>query len=298
MDTRVKAKKTNPGLAQGLKLFINSLYGLCRSMNSGAQLYNKYLGLDVCIAGQVMLYDLSLRMEEVGVQLLNVNTDGIIYECKQELEGQIDNVCDEFSKRTGIELDSDSFDYYFAKDVNNYFCVNVENDELVVAKKKGVFGSKPFYSNLATPKYVMDYFIKGIAEKLSMDFLEPSLERLATTNIKDFTLRAKNNKNYEFTYGLINEFTRYGKSGKPLKKMGVEFIPMTPLGQQFRGYATTEGYSVQNLNHNTGKYGYSSALKTKKFPTLMWHEATPETLNYDYYLDQALELIEQIENVA
>lgn len=291
VDTRVASKKTNPRLAGGLKLAINSLYGLTRSATNGAQLYNPYLGLDICIAGQVILYDLCLRLEEINCTLVNVNTDGIIYDTNGTPQVIVDQLIESYSKQVNISIDTESMDFYRAKDVNNYF---VFDSNGFITKRKGIFSVKPFYNNLASPKYVMNHFI-------SQQLKEPSrtIQELYQESPQDFVVRAKNTRQFELFIGLEDTYDRYGKTGKLLKKKGIEFYPYWSFGRQFRGFAVRNGYgyNLRNLNHKTGKYVEIGVLKTKKYNSQFSYESevASEEINFDYYLDQAEEVISVIE---
>lgn len=73
---RLEAKASgDKAVANALKIIINSIYGLVRSQSSGAYLYGKTIGLDVCIAGELLLYTLAKEIQEVGGGLIQTNTD-------------------------------------------------------------------------------------------------------------------------------------------------------------------------------------------------------------------------------
>lgn len=295
VDTRVKAKKTNKKLAQALKLAVNSLYGLTRSSTSGAQLYDKYLGLDICVAGQVMLYDLTLRLEELGLTIVQVNTDGIYYTTNDDpiLEAMAEDLIAKFSKQTNLGFDGEPYDFYFAKDVNNYFILNKSDDDLKLVAQKGVFNRKPYSTNYIVPWYVMEYFkaqIQGVEA--------PTMEDLWKRDPSAFMIRAKDTKLFDFHFGLERVYTRYSeKTGKALKKPGVEFIPFLNFGKQFRGYAVKEehGYKIQNWNYKTSKFTQVGTLKTGKHETYFtMDDVTFDMLDLNYYQEQADLIIEKI----
>lgn len=292
VETRVANKKTNPKLASGLKLFINSLYGLTRSATSGAQLYDAHLGLDICIAGQVMLYDLALRMVEIGATLVNFNTDGIYYQ-SNGFDIALDEMVAEFSERTNLQFDKEHFDYYFAKDVNNYFIYNKQEDgSLKLSATKGVFGKKPFFNNYASSYHTMEHFKHQILKKQTR-----SMTDIYKENPDFFTVRLKNTRQFELHQGLVYTFERYGAKGQLLKKQGEEFVPVNSLGHHFRGYATKDniGYRLQNLNAKTGKFTEIGTLATKKHPSnFIMSLPSIDELNFDYYQEPANNLIDTI----
>lgn len=292
VNTRLEAKRTgNKSLANALKLIINSIYGLCRSEMSGAQLFNKYLGLDVCIVGQVMLYDLALRIEAKGGTLINVNTDGIIYKSNgNDLE--IRHTINDFAKRVRIGIENDKMAYYFAEHVNSYF---VLDEEFNTIETKGTFSKKPYYNNLASPQHVIDTFVAELKGEEP-----PSMELLFERNPEAFILRAKNTKVREFTFGLSEEYDRYGKRGQLLKKKGYEFYPLYEFGHQFRGYAVTDGYSLKNKGKNKKDettYSEIGTLKTAKHPTTTYSFTLKNNrIDYSYYEEQSNAIINSIKH--
>lgn len=288
VNTRLHAKRVDRDLAIALKLIINSIYGLCRSSKSGAQLFNKYLGLDVCIVGQVMLYDLALRFEALGATIINVNTDGIIY--KNNGNGDaISAMTKDFSERVGINLASEHFDYYFAQHVNSYFILDAD---LNVIEKKGWFSAKPYSNNLASPKYVIDYF-RATIDSSKRQYA--SLEYMFEDDPLSFTLRAKNTKNFKFCYGVTVEHDRFGKRGEVLKKKGEEFYPYYTFGKQFRGYATKNGHDLRKTKVETGKHIAVGTLKTNKVDNVRFNfTATRDTIDVHYYQQLADEVIDAI----
>lgn len=291
VEIRVASKKTNKVLAQGLKLFINSLYGLTRSKKSGAQIYDEHLGLDICIVGQVMLYDLSLRLEELGVVLVNINTDGIIYDPAGVDEQVLDELWHDFSRRVNIQLDSTTLEWFFAKDVNNYF---VLDGEFKPDKMKGIFGHKPFSNNAVVPKAVMNWYAHALNPEIPIISLSEYWDQCSD----DFVLRAKSNRNFHFTLGILETKPRYGKRGQRLKYDEEMYMPMTAIGHQFRGYPVNDGWDLRVFNTTTRKYVHNSTLKTAKF-SCKFAVNIPEfdELNLEYYNRQIDELVDKIGDV-
>ena len=117
------------------------------------------------------------------------NTDGIAYKTNGN-DILIDLIIKQFEELSGIGMDTDDIDYYFAKDVNNYFLINYdENHELKIIKQKGVFNRKPYSTNYIVPLHVMEYF------KAQIQGLEaPTMEDLWKRDPSAFMIRAKDTK--------------------------------------------------------------------------------------------------------
>ena len=68
-----------------------------------------------------------------GLKIVQLNTDGIMVECNRADLGKLDEICDEWQKRTGFELEEDSVMKIAQKDVNNYIEVQPSGE----VKEKG-----------------------------------------------------------------------------------------------------------------------------------------------------------------
>lgn len=287
VKTRITYKSTNKSMANGLKLAVNSLYGLTRSKTSGAHLYDPYVGLDVCILGQMLSYELALRIVDAGGTMINVNTDGLIYKTNG-YDSRIADVIREFEETVRISMDTTDLPYLVQKDVNNYF---VLDESFEVMKRKGVFSKKPFYNNYASSRYVIErfkHYFKG--DNALTDF-----EELFELYPEDFIVRCKSNSNFELSYGYKEETPVIGKSGKVLKKRKVDFTPIISLGHQFRGYAVKNGWDLMQLNHKTGKFTEIGTLKTSTYISQYTSNQPPkEQVNFQYYQSIADDLIRSI----
>ena len=118
-------------IQNGLKLILNSTYGLINSMYK-IKLANKVLGRFVCLKGQSLLYNLCKRNPEKLAP--NINTDGVYLELDSLKEGQAIAAADYEANGKGyFKLDVDPVKWIIQNDVNNYMLV-LENGE---PKKKG-----------------------------------------------------------------------------------------------------------------------------------------------------------------
>lgn len=76
VETRLKAKHAGDiATATAYKIIINAIYGLLRSINSGAYLYDKHAGTDICILGQMVGLSMCLELEKRGAVINQNNTD-------------------------------------------------------------------------------------------------------------------------------------------------------------------------------------------------------------------------------
>ena len=124
LETRMKAKKAgDKATANALKLIVNTTYGA-----SGApfnDLYDPCMAHSVCMDGQLYLLELAehLYKDIPGLVIVQLNTDGVMYEIDTEQKEAVDAILKEWQVRTGFTLEVDNIKELHQKDVNNYIWV-------------------------------------------------------------------------------------------------------------------------------------------------------------------------------
>ena len=120
LERRLAVKKSDPILAEALKLILNSVYGQLNSKFS--ILLNPMALLSVCIYGQIALYELCKRLSPF-VEIVNINTDGVAFIPHDEKDLRWMEASKTFEKDFSLELEEKEFDLFVQKDVNNYIAV-------------------------------------------------------------------------------------------------------------------------------------------------------------------------------
>lgn len=147
LDERMEAKYSNKEfteikgvqiptklLINGYKLPLNTKYGAMGAEFN--KLYDPRMRLLVCITGQMAMWDLLEKIENHAT-IIQSNTDAHYYiPFSEEDEKAIDEIADDWMKRTGYTLDDDQFKAIFQKDVNNYLAVTSDG----TVKFKGAIG--------------------------------------------------------------------------------------------------------------------------------------------------------------
>lgn len=139
-DTRFKFKKERNPIEKSLKLVLNSTYGACLDVNN--DLYDQRQGIAICVNGQLLLLDLIEKVELTfgdRVEFIQGNTDGVMFKfnSKEDIDQYL-QVCQDWSKRTKMNLDHDFIKKIIQKDVNNYVYVKEDNS----IKSKGAYVKK------------------------------------------------------------------------------------------------------------------------------------------------------------
>lgn len=147
LDERMEAKYSNKEfteikgvqiptklLINGYKLPLNTKYGAMGAEFN--KLYDPRMRLLVCITGQMAMWDLLEKIENHAT-IIQSNTDAHYYiPFSEEDEKAIDEITNDWMKRTGYTLDDDPFRAIFQKDVNNYLAVTSDGK----VKFKGAIG--------------------------------------------------------------------------------------------------------------------------------------------------------------
>ena len=160
-DLRMKYKAEKDPREKGLKLVLNTTYGAMK--NKYNPLFDPKQANQVCITGQLFLIDLLEKLEPYS-ELIQSNTDGIIFKSKNDIECK--KIIDEWQSRTKMNLKIEKIDKIWQKDVNNY--IMLKNNQLEV---KGSYVKKynggDYISNTATiiDKAIVDYLVYGISVK-------------------------------------------------------------------------------------------------------------------------------------
>jgi len=158
-DQRLKFKAEKDKRHEPLKIVLNATYGAMKDKYN--QLYDPRQANNVCVGGQLLLLDLIEKLEN-HCQLIQSNTDGLLVKLHQEEDFDlIDDICYEWEQRTRMELEFESYQKVFQKDVNNYVIVDFEGNY----KSKGAYVKKLDNLDYDLPivnKAIVDYLLKGI----------------------------------------------------------------------------------------------------------------------------------------
>ena len=202
LESRMKAKAAGDiATANALKLVCNTTYGCL--LNQYNDLYDPLMGRSVCISGQLYLLELARHcyQEIPGLKIVQLNTDGIMVQCRKEYLSQLDEICDEWQSRTGFELETDSVIKIAQKDVNNY----VEIQEGGKAKAKGGYLVKGIStvgafninnSCCIVATALKEYFVNGTP-------VEETIENC--NDIFQFQIIAKAGAKYKEAYHVVGD---------------------------------------------------------------------------------------------
>lgn len=157
----LKAKK-NDRTAQieagGLKIVLNTTYGVVNGDKGWFAIEDKTAGTFVCVYGQYTLCVLMRMLLDNGATIIQINTDGVMFAGIDE--ATIAEVKRTWEKQYSMELELDKIKHVIQKDVNNYVAVFANGK---VKTKGGDLGNSQgrriYRKNLAVPMDKMVYNI-------------------------------------------------------------------------------------------------------------------------------------------
>lgn len=117
-SSSAKGSATNAAL----KLALNGVYG--DSGNEFSPLYDPAYTMTITIGGQLSLCMLIEKLiDRCDATIIMANTDGFEYSIEQDMIPLADELVKEWEKITGLEMEGDTYDVMYIRDVNNYISV-------------------------------------------------------------------------------------------------------------------------------------------------------------------------------
>ena len=254
---RVEAKRTGQKIKNlFLKIVLNSPTG--KMQQEVSWMYDPFNVFKIRINGQLILLMLVDRLLELGCEIIQVNTDGVVYRAKNSLKNGIQEAIHEVEQITQLGFEVDEYESFYQYAINDYFGV-LKNGEI---EEKGMFITKTKLgkglSPVVIPKAVINYFVHKIpvTETIEKD-----------RNIRDFLMSQAVDKKFKVIHG-----------DKPVQRIN-RFYASTDGAYLFKG--TT----LQELSNMLTKSGVTILNKFDDLPI------EDRKINYRYYISEAKKVI-------
>ena len=265
-DERVEAKRTGQKVKNlFLKIVLNSPTG--KMQQEVSWMYDPFNVFKIRINGQLILLMLVDRLLELGCEIVQVNTDGVVYRAKNQLRGGIERAIHEVETITQLMFEVDEYEAFYQYAINDYFGVEKgysESHDPKLIEKKGMFitdtklgkGLAP----VVIPKAVINYFLT----KQSVDeFI------VKDKDIRDFLMSQAVDKKFKVVHGE-----------KPIQRIN-------------RFYASIDGPYLYKVDPNgdrdrTNMLTKSGVTILNKFDELPIED---RKINYRYYISEAKKVI-------
>lgn len=155
--TRLKAKKEGKTLLnQGLKLILNGAIGAF--LSDFNPLYDTWSNSSICVHGQLMLFILARRLFNAGFNIVQVNTDGIMIEKRDDVD--YEPITTAWQEETRLVLEFDEIDTLAQNNVNNYYCKftngKVKSKGFYLSNEKFGKATSKILCNLVTDQPLLD----------------------------------------------------------------------------------------------------------------------------------------------
>lgn len=123
---------------KALKLALNGVYG--DSNNEFSPLYDPAYTMSITIGGQLSLCMLmGALIDRCGAEIIMCNTDGFEYFVDIDMIEKADNLVKRWEEVTGLEMEGDTYDVMYVRDVNSYISIT----ESGKVKTKGAYEVLP-----------------------------------------------------------------------------------------------------------------------------------------------------------
>lgn len=117
-----------------LKLALNGTYG--DSNNKYSPFYDPQFTMSITLNGQLSLCLLADKLMKIaGLQIVQVNTDGITVKLPRDQKALYDRICSDWQKQVKLDLEFADYSTMLIRDVNNYIAVYTNGK----VKRKGAY---------------------------------------------------------------------------------------------------------------------------------------------------------------
>ena len=263
---RIEAKRTGQKIKNlFLKIVLNSPTG--KMQQEVSWMYDPFNVFKIRINGQLILLMLVDRLLELGCEIIQVNTDGVVYRAKNSLKDGIERAIKEVEQITQLGFEVDEYEAFYQYAINDYFGVMKgysESKDPDLIERKGMFITKTKLGKglapVIIPKAVIEYFVNKIpvTETIEKD-----------RDIRDFLMSQAVDKKFKVVHGE-----------KPIQRIN-------------RFYASTDGPYLYKVDPN-GDRDKTNMLTKSGVTILNKFDDTPiedRKINYRYYISEAKKVI-------
>lgn len=269
---RLEAKHTGQEVKDKfLKIVLNSPTG--KMQQEVSWMYDPFNVFKIRINGQLILLMLVDRLLELGCEIIQVNTDGVVYRAKNTLREGIQEAISEVEQITRLEFASNEYEAFYQYAINDYFGVlkggEIEKKGMFITKTKLGKGLAP----VVIPKAVIAYFTQGtpVAEFIEKD-----------DDIRDFLMSQAVDKKFKVVYG-----------DKPIQRIN-RFYASTNGPYLFKIKKNEIPTNESNWNEFKSEESWSNMLTKSGVTILNKFDDLPiesRKINYRYYISEAKKVI-------
>lgn len=272
-------------ITDSFKVVLNGLYGKFGSKYS--KVFSPDLLLQTTLTGQLELLMVIERLELKGIPVMSANTDGVEAYCPtKKMEKKFEKIVSKQGEKSNLVYEFGTYDGLFARDVNNY----VANYGSYV-KAKGVYADPTSPENFLRKNTQTPICFEAVREFILNDVpISKTIKKCK--DIKLFlTGRTVSGGGTWGTpiFGEPVEVT--GSTGKVRK---VNVVDGWEKGSQYLGKVVRWYYSVNGKSIHQNKNGALVPLSEGAMPMMDLTKKIPKDLDYQWYIDYANRMLEDL----
>lgn len=130
--------------ADGGKIMVNGSFGKFGSQYS--VLYSPPLLIQTTVTGQLSLLMLIEAMEDIGIEIVSANTDGIVAKIPRWMENEYYEIIRKWEEQTNFKMEFTDYSGVYSRDVNSYIAVKPDGK----VKTKGAYSMGAMSNNPQT----------------------------------------------------------------------------------------------------------------------------------------------------
>lgn len=253
-----------------LKLVLNSVTGKMQQETSW--MYDPFSVFKIRMNGQLILLMLADILLEHSCEIVQVNTDGVMFIAKKAYKDAIMESVAQLEQLTKLSFEADSYEAFYQFAVNDYFGVvdgfSQSRDPKLI-EKKGMFITEPILGKGLAPTIIPEAVINYFVYKIP---IEDSVKNC--TDIYKFLMSQRVDKKFKVEY-----------NDKYIQRIN-------------RWYASTNGYYLYTVDESKTPAKYSNLLKKSGVTILNKLDDEPiekRKINYPYYISEARKIVNQLE---
>lgn len=263
-----ESAKDQKTIADSLKIVINGSFGKFGSKWSA--LYSPQLLLQVTLTGQLVLLMLIEAMDEINIEAISANTDGVILKYDKSRHAEVRQVISKWENCCNYRTEETKYRAVFNRDVNSYIALKYEDgdleskytDEKLGCKTKGVFCERGSTLNSKLSKNpetvvcidaVLQYLVNQIPVETTIKECQDFKRFVSVRNVK-----GGGEKNGKYLGKVVRWYYAKNEAG---------FIAYVASGNKV---AKTDGAK----------------------PVMDLPEVFPSDIDYNWYIKEAMELLE------
>ena len=273
--TRIAAKHSEEPLVDGipkkvvaeaLKIVINSIYG--KFSYEFGDIYDRMCTLKTTINGQLFILMLCEELEMNGIPVVSANTDGIVVKLYDNKKEEFNSITKHWEEYTGLSADTEEYNCYVNRDINNYIAEETNGK----IDYKGDLNPYMYMENLAKG-YNAPIVAKAVVEHFLHN--KPVLETF-----------------YESTD--ILDFCKTQNIGRKFKAIYID-TEEHEIQRNVRFYVSNRGGQLFKQSPELKLNNLCAGNRVTILNTLDDTNINLRDINYNYYYEEALKIIDPIQ---